>query len=465
MASRLSDIRIWIAIFFIMRLYGITNPPLELSHSWRQVSVNTVARNFYHENNYNILFPKVDTAGNKSGITGMEFPLLNYIIFLAEKLFGYSHWYGRLINLIISSIGTYYFYLTVKKYIGEKIAFYAAFILLNSIWFTFSRKIMPDTFSMSLSIIGLYYGLELLFNKGSVKNIAAFFVFSILGILSKIPSAFVFSLLLIPLINKDVGSKKRLIATVTLSLSLLLTCLWYFVWVPYLNNTYEYSEFFMGKEFGTGVSEIFARFNTFLSRFYDSSLKYIGFLVFLCGLYWALKRRDRLIIGILGIAFTAFMVFVFKAGENFTHHNYYIVPFAPIMALIAGYGLSQMKNKVVVVALLFLITVECISSRQHDFKIPKKEGYRLDLENIVNSHIESGSLIAVNGVGDPIDIYYANRKGWNIKNSDVNISFLSGLKNMGCRYFILNKHSFDGKPIDLEFKKVYEDPSYTIFQL
>lgn len=465
MVSRLSDIRIWIAVFFIMRLYGITNPPLELSSIWRQVSVNTVARNFYHENSYNMFFPKVDTAGNKSGITGMEFPLLNYFIFLAEKLFGYSHWYGRLINLIISSTGTYYFYLIAKKYIDERVAFYAAFILLNSIWFTFSRKIMPDTFSMSLSIIGLYYGLELLFNKGSVKNITAFFVFSTLGMLSKIPSALVFGLLLIPLTNKGVDNKKRLIATFTLSLSLILTGLWYFVWVPYLNNTYGYSEFFMGKDFRTGVSEIFVRFNIFLSRFYDSSLKYVGFIVFLYGLYWALKRRDRLILGIIGIAFAAFMVFVFKAGENFIIHNYYVVPFAPIMALIAGYGLSQMKNRVVVVTLLSLIAAECIINRQHDFKIPPKEVYRLGLEKIVNAHVESDSLIAVNGVGDPIDIYYANRKGWNIRNSDVNRSFLSELKKIGCRYFIVNKHSLDGKPIDLEFEKVYEDPSYMIFQL
>ncbi|MCH8319269.1 MAG: hypothetical protein IIA88_12395, partial [Bacteroidetes bacterium] len=111
----LTDFRFWILLFFVIRLYGITNPPLEGAHSWRQVAVNMVARNFL-EIDSNILYPRVDMAGEKTGITGMEFPLLNYLIFLISELFGFAHWYGRLLNLIVSSIGVYFFYLLIKKY-------------------------------------------------------------------------------------------------------------------------------------------------------------------------------------------------------------------------------------------------------------------------------------------------------------------------------------------------------------
>ncbi|MBI4648842.1 MAG: glycosyltransferase family 39 protein [Bacteroidia bacterium] len=161
-----TDFRFWLIIFFVFRLYGITSPPLEVAHNWRQSTVSMVTRNFY-ETDSNILYPRVDMAGEKSGITGMEFPLLSYIAFLIAKLFGYSCWYERLINLIISSIGTYYFYLLIRKYFNERMALLAGLILICSLWLTYSRKIMPDTMSVSLVLIGLYYGIDFLL-KGNL---------------------------------------------------------------------------------------------------------------------------------------------------------------------------------------------------------------------------------------------------------------------------------------------------------
>ena len=152
-----NDIRFWILLLFVLRLYGIWFPPLEVEHNWRQTTVTMVARNFL-EIDSNILFPRVDMPGKLTGITGMEFPLLNYIIFIFAKIFGYQHWYGRLIVLIVSSFGTWYFYLLIKSIFDEKMAFIGGFLLLFSLWFAYSRKIMPDTFASSLGLISVYYG-------------------------------------------------------------------------------------------------------------------------------------------------------------------------------------------------------------------------------------------------------------------------------------------------------------------
>ena len=153
-----SDIRCWIILFFVIRLYGITDPPLEAAHNWRQACGCMVARNFL-EVDANIFYPRVDMAGEKTGITGTEFPALNYMIYLVSKVFGYTHWYGRLINLIASSIGTYFFFLLVKKYFNPKAALYSTIVLLSSIWFAYSHKTMPDTFSVSIALVSLYSGM------------------------------------------------------------------------------------------------------------------------------------------------------------------------------------------------------------------------------------------------------------------------------------------------------------------
>src|SRR6187551_3709817 len=89
-----SDIRFWLILLAIVRLYAITLPPLEFQHAWRQADGLMIARNFY-ETDSNIFYPRVDTAGEKTGITGSEFPILNYLMYLVSLVFSYQHWYGR----------------------------------------------------------------------------------------------------------------------------------------------------------------------------------------------------------------------------------------------------------------------------------------------------------------------------------------------------------------------------------
>ena len=134
----LADIRFWIVLFFILRLYGITNPPLEIAHNWRQTTGDMVARNFYEIDN-NILYPRIDMAGEKTGITGTEFSTLNYLMYLLSLVFGFHDWFGRLIVLIVSSFGILYFYKLLKLKFNEHISFYSAFLLLTSMWLMYSR--------------------------------------------------------------------------------------------------------------------------------------------------------------------------------------------------------------------------------------------------------------------------------------------------------------------------------------
>ena len=90
-----------ILLFFVIRLYGIWFPPLETWHSWRQTLTNMMARNM-NEGNFSLLYPVVDMGGERTGIIGTEFPLYQSIIAIFNHLFGYEHWYGRLISLIVN---------------------------------------------------------------------------------------------------------------------------------------------------------------------------------------------------------------------------------------------------------------------------------------------------------------------------------------------------------------------------
>lgn len=457
----LSDIRFWIAVFFILRLVGITNAPLEVGHNWRQSLTNMIARNFL-ENGANILYPMIDMAGKKSGIIGSEFPFFNYIIYIFSYLFDYSHWHGRLINLLVSSVGLYFFYRLVKNILDKRTAFNATIVLTTSIWFAFSRKIMPDTFSVSLVIIGLYYAYNFLKN-GCKSGLILFFVFCTLGMLCKIPALSLFSVLAILIFIKEIHMRRKIAIYSTAVLSFLIVCLWYFYWVPYLLKTYHYQLYFP-KSITEGIQEIIPLIPELLEKFYFSSLcSYMALICFIIGLVMLIKSKHKLLKLSIGIITFVFILFIIKTGAVFPLHNYYIIPFTPIMALLAGYFITQIPLKYQYI-LLSLIVIEGIANQQHDFFIKDSQVYKLKLQEKTDRIIPKGNLIIINGGQSPQDIYFSHKKGWTTDNDKImNPYYLDSLTNLGAKYLIIDMSDFDHK--FRQYESVYADNNYTIYKL
>ena len=462
-----SDIRFWILLFFLVRLIGITNPPLEVAHNWRQTTVTMVARNFLEVDN-NIFFPRIDIAGNKTGITGMEFPLFNYLIYLMSLVFGYAHWYGRLINLIVSSVGIFFFYKLVIKYFDPKIAFYAAWIVLFSIWFAYSRKIMPDTFSMSLIFIGMYYSSNYLDSPSNGfrwKNLILYTIFITLGILTKLPAGYLPAIFLLFFLNPKIQVSRKIVFSAVSLICVLIPAIWYFYWTPRLVETYGFWHFFMGKDILEGFAEISQNLPQTLNRFYESAIKYVGFGFFIFGLVVSIVKREKLLIALFLISFPLFLVTVFKAGYTFPHHSYYIIPFVPVMALFAGFGISQIKSRKIVFIILAAIALEGVLNHYDDFFIPEKQQVILNLEKDLDEVSNRNDLILINSGYLPTPMYFAHRKGWVLPNEDIlNQKHLQELIDNGLRYIVIVKRTF-GTPILLELPVVFENENYCIYRI
>ncbi len=465
--SFLSDIRVWIFVFFLIRLLGITNPPLEVAHNWRQTTVTMVARNFL-EIDHDIFRPRIDIAGEKTGITGMEFPFLNYLIYLVSTIFGYAHWYGRLINLFFSSWGILVFYELIKKYFEKSTAFKASIILLFSIWFAYSRKIMPDTMAMSFILAAIYFGsnyLDQLDHKRKHLNLILSLLLMTLGTLSKLPSAYLLIVFALFIFKKGIPNQRKIIFCITASLCMLLPILWYFYWVPYLVETYGFWHFFMGKSISEGSVEILNHLNKSLANFYEHALKFISFAFFLLGLFCTIIRKNKVLIGIVSLSFFGFVFIILKAGFTFAHHSYYIIPFVPVMALICAYGIDQIKNKKIAFVILIAISLEGILNQQHDFRIHNKDMAILQLEADLNRISNQKDLILINSGDYPTPMYFAHRKGW-INNNEIinNENYVSDLKSKGLKFIVILKRGF-GSDLILKHKIVLDNTDYRIYLL
>lgn len=459
----LSDIRFWLGFFFILRLIGITNAPLEMGHNWRQSLTSMIARNFL-ENGPNLFYPMVDLAGEKTGILGSEFPLFNYLIYLVSEVFGYEHWYGRLINLTVTTLGIFYYYKAMSRITQERVAYFATLLLTVSIWFGFGRKVMPDTFSVALMLIGLYHAQTYLI-RGKSWSLLWFFLFSTLGVLCKIPALSLMSVLGIAFFLPQIPRIRSIKVYLAGTVGFAITCLWYFYWVPYLVDMYGY-ELYFPRTLSEGFYEVMNLWPQMLEKFYFVAFSsFVAFACFLAGCYYVYIDRATLRYHLWAAAIVSvvFAFFIIKTGIVFPLHSYYIVPFVPLMAPVAAYFLVRIRLKYAV-WLTIILSVEAIGNHQDDMFLKEREMYKLTLESITHEHIPKDSLIIINGTTSPQHIYFSHRKGWT-EHSDVvqRTGYVDSLTALGADYLIwVKKEGTLNQPYG---PTIYQDEHYHIQRL
>ena len=459
-----SNVAFYVLLFAVARLYGITNPPLETGHNWRQVTGLMVARNFY-ETDANIFYPRVDDCGDNVGIVAMEFPSLNYLHFLVSELFGYDNWYGRLINLAVSSIGVLFF-AKLLKLIGfsRRTVLLSSLFLLSSVWFSFSRKMMPDTYCVSLMFIGLYFAGRYL-QQGRHYDLALFMLFASLASLSKIPAAIYF-IYIIPLLYSRTLDRKRLRNVVIASaVPVTLTLSWYFVWNQKLVHDYH-NWYNTGVPFLFGLKDCARHLPQILHRFcFDGFCGYIGFLLFVAGLILIFKRGDRKMMALVLYPFAVFALYIIKSGSSFYDQNYYMIPFVPVMATVAAYAMTSVRLKWAVPLLAAIVVTEGIANQHQDFILKKEDCYLLNLEKVMDKCSTRQDLIMVNGDGNGQMLYFAHRKGWSCRGSEMSDKLrVESMHNQNptvrC-YVVLDKHKPSVPSFD--WIVVYEDEDFIVY--
>jgi 4-amino-4-deoxy-L-arabinose transferase-like glycosyltransferase len=458
----LFDVRFWILLLFLIRLENINLPPYD-EHSWRQTITLGVARN-YLEWDANFFHPRTVVCDSRGGIQAQEFPLLNYLIFLIWKVLGPSDWTARLLSLLVASIGLFYFEKIARRFVDPRAALAATVIFGVSIAFTYSRKAMPDVFAVSLCLIGVHYGWKFWENRNKVC-LVWFGLYTTLAILAKMPAICVLGLLTWPLIRYKSAFKDKGIFILAASLALVAPLLWYYVWVPWAERTYNFWLMYPSS-FKEGFEQLTTTYRHDLrTRFYPIALtSTIAFVAFVAGLTLTLWYREKgLIWSFLG--YTGLLIlYMLKAGGTFAGHKYYVIPYVPMMALLAGYGLHRLlKNDWLLLLVVALIATEAIYIHKADFFIhPGDRKYRR-LEAIADQYIPKDSRILVNNRGtSPVMLYAAHRIGWSVDDRMKDAEWVRGESTVGLDYMIIERSRWN-EP--LPFPLLYEDEDFRVYRV
>jgi len=460
LAKLTSNIFFWIALFFLVHLIGIWNPPIEAAHSWRQATGLMVARNYF-EGSTSFWYPMVDETSGGTGIIGMEFPLMYYIQGKLGVLFGFHAGIGRLLNVLISTLGLAYFFALVRRFASEKTAFYATLLLMVSCFFMYSRKVMPDTEALAVYLIGIYYFFEAL-RFGRWKDMVLSFIMLSLGLLLKISVLPLLAFVVFAYVKTSNEPKKPVVFLIPF-LSLIPACIWYFIWNPYLAQHFGSWYNLGGGLMDGGRAFLASPFLLLQQLVFHPFVSYLAFGLCLYGVIrlakhgvsWAWKLS-------LPLFLVLFSGYALKSGVIFLTHEYYILPAVPLLAILGGYALSSLGKYAWV--LMLCISIEAIGNQLYDFKLNSSEAYKLGLGPIAKRYIPTDALVAINGNSNPQELYLLGRKGWNLSDETLRQkAMVNELTGKGCSYLVINKRTLVGLP-DCG-KIIYNGVNYQLIQL
>ncbi|MBL7829358.1 MAG: glycosyltransferase family 39 protein [Saprospiraceae bacterium] len=457
----LFDVRVWILVLFLIRLENIDLPPLD-EHAWRQTITLGVARN-YEEVSPAFFEPRTVICDSRQGIIAQEFPFFNYCITILWKIFGTYDWVFRVFNLLVASFGLYFFSSLAKRFIGTPGNVFATIIFGVSVAFMYARKAMPDVFAVSLVIIGVEFGWRYM-QSGKSKELALFLLFSGLGMLSKMPATLTMALLLPLVFRKDTLPRTKTLLITAAGIAAAAMVTWYFVWVPWAEKTKGFPLFYP-TSFSDGWKQLVEMKNDTISRFYPIALtSRVSFLFFLAGLVWMFRTKHKTLIWTFTASTVLLVLYMLKSGGTFAGHVYYIMPFVPMMSLLAGYGISELvKNQWLQLACIALITVEANVEHKADFFIPWQEEKFLKLERIVDQHIPKDARILVNNrEGSPIMMYFAHRRGWTVTDRMKDSSWVAGESTVGLHYMVIERSRWKGD--SLPWPQLYQDNEFQIYK-
>ena len=450
------------SLYLVLKFEEVLPKRPQSTHQWAQCDRGSVARNFA-EQSMNFFKPRVYNCKNLTGITGMEFPIINYTVAIFYKAFGFNDFWYRFIMLVIISFGIYYGVKISNKIINNFfISIFAIFLwYVSPVLNYYSPNFIPDTASLAFAIISWFYFFEYKQNS-SRKNIILLGVFLSLSCLIKVASTISLATMLALLFfdqfkllgfKKEIPQKKFII--ITLGIVIALTIGWY-QYASWLNKFYDCATFTLTIHPALTKAEIINIWNSldfWISCYYNKPYYWFIFMSFILILFNFKKINKELFVATT-LLYLGDLCFIILFFEQFRNHDYYIITlllpvlFNIILIIQVVQKLNNKLFKKLCIGILASIFVySLIFSRNHQNLryhgwINDPEGISLqyfDIEKTMDKlSISKKERIATLFDFSPnITLYMMNRKGWSLDKDCSDDEIINALKH--CQYATVRK--------------------------
>jgi len=466
----------------ILRFDQINQPFVDLI-GWRESDNATIADNFYR-GNWNILYPQISWNGPEPNYVGYEFQTLTYLAGLLYHFVGQHDWVGRSVSVMFGVWGIFALYQLVRHVWDEERALVSSAIMAflpGSIFI--DRSFISDPIMVSLVTTSFWF-LVVYLQTGALRFLILASAIGILGFLTKI-SGLIIGIPMIYAMVTILEQKQKLrfkhfVPLIIASLVVLIPVFSYYLWAKYIYVNYPPhhiaaagnwiwdhgflkwlgEKYYLGKAvhlfddwLWTKPIILLVLIGSFLKQPQQNScdsftLRNVSWLFH----YWTL----------------AMAIYYFVGAKELVDNpwNFHLVN--PPAAALAGHAITSFAKVasryiqfpalvIVLTAIVLAITsgfrYKALSHGFNPYYAQTQEGYEL---GVALSQITQPSDLVVavaEEIGNPIGIYYSQRKGWvfppvwseaewwdDIKDDGAAIESLEELRQKGAKWFGIAAH-------------------------
>jgi len=409
-----------------------------------------MARNFAEER-FNILYPRIDWRGTSSGEVECEFPIYQFVLAFLYKIFGVHEAIGRFISLLFSLSTVIGVYLVSKRVATASVGLWAAFffaILPMPVFF--GRTVMPEALLVAACTYAVYWFLKWT-DSNSLRSLFVSATALAIACLIKPPTLYMG----LPLAFLAIRKHKALALThiklwIFAGLVMGSLALWY-VHAHDLKTTtgltfgvWEYGSDKWGNWNLVGSWAFWDKI--FIQRVPDLLLSYLGLPLLIIGLVRPSCSAEEKVFSLWLVGILVFIVIVAKGVFV---HDYYLLPATVPVCYFLGkatsWGLSKNGHQrrwvrvsfsvcITGMIVIAFITYGKLLSKESPNKSPA-----FQVSQVARRDLPKDALILAVDKGDPMMLYYSQKKGWHCSPHDLTDNFVSSLATQGAR-FILGVH-------------------------
>ncbi|MBK7388771.1 MAG: glycosyltransferase family 39 protein [Bacteroidia bacterium] len=464
-------------------------------HTWAQCDRASVARNYAQES-MNFFLPRVNYTAGKTGISGLEFPAVNYFVAILYKLFGFNEFFYRATMLSLISGGLIAMMHILNQLLKNTLlsALLVICVYISPALTYYSPNFLPDAAGLGLILISWYY----FFRSIKVPSTNYFVLFGITGALAcLIKITFLISIVTIisvSIINLIMRSEKRFFpfhhSTKFIIISILISFLtfgWY-IYAKYLNETYQSWIFLMAMKPPQSYHELIFDLKLIWFRYsniYHTTGFYIIFSVSFLLMMLNLRHTNKLLLAILIFLYLGTASFAILMVRQFTNHEYYIIALFPVFffqLLVSAEAIKKYhKRKLIQHTLIVVVLATVVTSAITTRKFLKE---RFSIAGAVNSGTDSylvyhdiepylrslgirydQEVLSYFDYSPNVTLYLMNQKGWTIP-LGKNESSLEAVLKMKADYIIFDERysSVTTLPEYIKNQKIGQFKSIAIYR-
>lgn len=494
--SVFSKLRSWHLLIILAVLYGLLGIyqiiPLrpQSIHQWAQCDRASVAWNYY-KGYADFFHPHVNNTDNGTGITGLEFPIVQYFVSLLYRVFGFHEWLYRLTTLIVFTIGATSVFRLSLYFIKEKLpALVIMLMYVCSPLLTFySCSFIPDIYSLSFAMTAWAFLVS--YAERPVSGLKwMWFATALLACLIKPNSMIHLPVMWLFLYRNKLWTWKQPLRFTGFFASVAgLTIAWY-VYASWLSKTYGSEVFLLQMrppQSGQEVRDVWAIVSSdWLYRIYHP---YILASILLLGLLASISRNPlkNNIAAYSLVMLAGCCVFLTMMLLQLSYHDYYFITVFPVLVFFS-ISICDLFHRISVrsgnltfsVVILLAASFQFYEAKTHLRTAHKASNWKYGaVHNMLYFYpapvFEAGQLtekdqvIIVFDHSPNIALYLLGLRGVSIPYRNVRETMMGYLNTGRYRYVIYNRQSrvkaLDFDPADYPLERAGEWNGIDIFKV